>query len=424
MARSVVVIGGGVVGLCCALALERRGAVVTVVDAGPRHEAASHVNAGWIVPTLTEPVPAPGLVGQSLRWMLRSDNPLYIAPRVDLGFLRWLLAFWRSCNRTAFQAATVATAALGARTMDLYDDLRAAGVAFEEHRDGLLYAYLDDDALRHDLAGIAARLPPDYPPPRHLSGDEARALEPALSDAAVGGFWLEQERSVRPDSLVTGLLARLGSGGTEVRLGERVVGMEVAAKTGMVRTVVTDQGTLAADAVVVAAGAWTPRVVGPLGIRAPVEAGKGYSIDIAPPPPLPAPIRHPLYLHEARVAITPLDGMLRLAGTMELSGLNARVRPERVAALVRRTGEVIRGWPAAFATDGPGVQVWVGPRPMTPDGLPLIGWAPGVSNLALATGHAMMGVTLAPATAEAVAELVCTGRVPDVIRPFDPARFA
>jgi D-amino-acid dehydrogenase len=109
---------------------------------------------------------------------------------------------------------------------------------------------------------------------------------------------------------------------------------------------------------------------------------------------------------------------------MELSGLNARVRPERVAALVRRTGEAVQGWPEGIATEGPGVRVWVGPRPLTPDGLPLIGWAPGYRNLALATGHAMLGVTLAPATAEAVAELVCDGRVPDVIRPFDPRRFA
>ena len=422
MARSVVVVGGGMVGLCCAVALERRGAAVTVVDAGPREKAASHVNAGWVVPTLAEPVPAPGLVGRSLRWMLRSDSPLYIAPRGDLAFIRWLLAFWRACNPRDFQAVTEATAALGARTLDLYDDLRADGVAFEEHRDGLLYVYSDPAPMEHDHAALGRLCPPGYPVPARLSGDEARALEPALADAVGGGFWLERERSVRPDSLVAGLLARLERGGTTLRLGETVVGMEAGA--GAVRRVVTDRGVLDAEAVVVAAGAWTPRVVAPLGITAPVEAGKGYSVDFAPPPPLPAPIRHPLYLHEERVAITPLDGMLRLAGTMEFSGLNDRVRPERVAALVSRTGDVVRGWPERVATDGPGARVWVGPRPLTPDGLPLIGWAPGFRNLALATGHAMMGVTLAPATAEAVAELVCTGRTPEVIRPFDPARFA
>jgi D-amino-acid dehydrogenase len=253
VARSgrVVVVGGGVVGLCCAWALERRGAAVTVVDAGPRDHSASHVNAGWIVPSLAEPVPAPGLVGQSLRWMLRPDSPLYVAPRLDPGFLRWLLAFWRSCNAPSYRAATEATAAFGVRTMELFDALRADGVAFEEHRDGLLFAYRDPAALRHDHAGLEPLRPFGYPIPPLLSGAEARALEPALSDAIVGGFWLERERSVRPDSLVSGLLDRLEAAGTEVRLGETVVGL--SASGGVVRTVVTDRGTLPAEAVVVAA---------------------------------------------------------------------------------------------------------------------------------------------------------------------------
>lgn len=421
MARSVVVIGGGVVGLCCALALERRGARVTVVDAGPRERAASHVNAGWIVPTLADPVPAPGLVAQSLRWMVRSDSPLYIAPRFNPAFLRWLLAFWRACNARTARAGTAAVAAFGARTMALFDDLRADGVAFEEHRDGLLFAYRDPAALRHDHAGLETLRPFGFDVPPPLTGDEARRLEPSLSDAIAGGYWLSGQRSVRPDSLVSGLLTRLAEGGTALRLGEAVVGF--GGRRGRVESVVTDAATLPADAVVVAAGAWTPRVVAPLGIAVPIEAGKGYSIDVSPPPPLPAPIGRPLYLHEARVAITPLAGTLRLAGTMELSGLNHRIRPERVTALVTRTREAIRGWPDRLDTSGSGTRIWVGPRPLTPDGLPVIGWAKGWRNLALAGGHAMLGLTLAPATGEAIADLVCTGRAPDVIRPFDPARF-
>jgi D-amino-acid dehydrogenase len=422
MARAIVVVGGGVVGLCCAAALARRGAEVTVVDAGPRERAASHVNAGWIVPTLAEPVPAPGLVGQSLKWMLRPDSPLLIAPRFDPAFLRWLLAFWRACNARDYRAGREATAALGARTMALYDDLRAAGVAFEQHQDGLLFAYRDDRALGHDHAGLEALQPFGFALPPLLSGEEARGLEPALSDAIAGGYWLERERSVRPDSLVSGLRDWLLGRGVVLRDGERVVGM--AGRRGTVTAVVTDRGTIDAEAVVVAAGAWSPQVLAPLGVRLPVEAGKGYAIDFALPPPLPAPIRRPLYLHETRVAITPLDGMLRLAGTMELSGLNDRVRPARVRALAARTGEVVRGWPATLPLDGPGIRVWQGPRPLTPDGLPAIGLAPGWSNLAVATGHSMLGVTLAPATGEAIADLLCDGRLPDVIRPFAPGRFA
>ncbi|MCC6314084.1 MAG: FAD-dependent oxidoreductase [Thermomicrobiales bacterium] len=422
MARTIAVIGGGVIGLCSALALERRGADVTLIDAGPPEKAASHVNAGWVVPSLSQPVPAPGLTAQSLRWMLRSDSPLYIAPRLDPDFARWLFAFWRRCNPRDHRAATEATVALGARTLALYDDLRAAGVAFEEHHDGLLYAYRDPAALAHDYAEMESLGLLDPVASPLLDGDAARALELSLSDAIVGGYWMHNERSVRPDSLVNGLRERLARGTTKLRLGERVVGM--GGRNGRVDTVFTDTDSYDVEAVVVAAGAWTPQIVAPLGVRAPIEAGKGYSIDLTPPPPLPEAIGRPLYLHESRVAITPLNGMLRLAGTMELSGLNDRIRPERVRALVNNTHDAIRGWPARTPTEGAGVRVWQGARPLTPDGLPIIGWAPGWRNLALASGHAMMGVTLAPATGEVVAELVVTGTPPETIRPLDPARFA
>ncbi|MCA9880590.1 MAG: FAD-dependent oxidoreductase, partial [Thermomicrobiales bacterium] len=148
----------------------------------------------------------------------------------------------------------------------------------------------------------------------------------------------------------------------------------------------------------------------------------GYSIDLAPQP-LAQPVRRPLYLHETRVAITPLNGMIRLAGTMEFSGLNHRLRPERVAAIARSAAWALRGWPDPAPVSGPGVRVWTGPRPMTPDGLPVIGWLPGYRDIAVASGHAMLGVTLAPATGEAVADLLTTGALPELARPFDPARF-
>jgi D-amino-acid dehydrogenase len=144
--QSVVVVGGGIIGLCTAFALRQRDVQVTVLDAGPAERAASHVNAGWIVPTLAEPVPSPGLIATSLRWMLRSDSPLYIRPRLDPGFLRWTLGFWRHCNARDFLAGTEAIAAFGARSLSLYDAMREAGVGYEEHRDGLLFAYRTTEA--------------------------------------------------------------------------------------------------------------------------------------------------------------------------------------------------------------------------------------------------------------------------------------
>ena len=413
--KPVVVVGGGVIGLTVAHALHRRHVPVTVVDAGPPARAASHGNAGWITPALSGPVPAPGLVGTSLRWMLKPDSPLYVQPRADLGFLRWLLAFWRHCNARAYGDGFAATAALNAPTMALFDALRADGVRFEEHRQGLAVVYHSRRELEHDYAGLDALAAHGSPTPPLLDGDALRESEPLLNDAIAGGYCFDQERSVRPDSLVTGLTTWLRNAGVGVRAATAVTAIEH--RHGQVSAVVTEAGSIAADAVIVCAGAWTPAVMRLAGVRVPIEAGKGYSLDVASPP-APKPNR-PLYLHEARVAVTPLDGTVRLAGTMEISGLHDRINPKRVAAMQRAAEATLWGWPHDTTT----ATVWTGSRPMTPDGLPAIGRAPGFRNLLLASGHAMLGVTLAPATAAALADLYVSGHPPDVLQPFDPARF-
>ncbi|MBW3632412.1 MAG: FAD-dependent oxidoreductase [Chloroflexi bacterium] len=419
--QPVVIIGGGIIGLCTAFALHQRGCSVMVIDAGPRERAASHVNAGWIVPTLAEPVPSPGLIATSLRWMLRSDSPLDLRPRLDPSFLRWTLHFWRHCNARDYLAGTEATAAFGACSLALYDAMREAGVQYEEHRDGLLFVYRAPAALEHDYAALEPIRRFGFDVSAPMDGAEIRTLEPSLAATVTGGYWLPQERSVRPDSLVRGLVDYLQERGIEVRQDTQVTGIETTGR--LARAVFAGGQRIPAQAIVVAAGAWTPRLLKPLRVNVPIEAGKGYSIDLTPAPALPHPVSRPLYLHETRVAITPLDGMIRLAGTMELSGLNHDMRQERVTAIARSAGWAIHGWPHKMPTSGPGVQIWNGPRPMTPDGLPVIGWLPGYRNLIVASGHAMLGVTLAPATGDAVADLITAGRAPDVIAPFDPARF-
>ncbi len=226
MVQPVVVVGGGIIGLSTAFALHRRGVPVTVLDAGPAERAASHVNAGWIVPTLAEPVPSPGLIATSLRWMLRSDSPLYIRPRLDPAFLRWTLRFWRHCNARDFLAGTEAIAAFGARSLALYDAMREAGVRYEEHRDGLLFAYRTTEALDHDYAALEPVRRFGFEISPIMSGDELRALEPSLSETVSGGYWLPQERSVRPDTLVRGLVDYLQEQGVEVRRETPVSGIE------------------------------------------------------------------------------------------------------------------------------------------------------------------------------------------------------
>jgi D-amino-acid dehydrogenase len=409
----IVVIGAGAIGLASAYELRRRGAEVTVVDMGVPGEGSSAGNAGWIVPAISTPLPAPGLVTTSLRWMLQPDSPLYIKPRADLAFSRWLWSFWRNCRPVVYQSGLEALGNLNRRTMPLFDDLRANGVRFEMHHSGLLFVGLDQDKLEHAVDDVAHLSGYGYSRPVLLSAGEVRDLEPGLSSEVAGGFLIEQERHIRPESLTAGLAAWLDEHDVEIHSNCEVIDLERRNET--ISGVVTREGTLGADQVLLAAGAWTGPLARKFGFRVPIEAGKGYSITWENPE---YQLRYPLDLIDARAAITPFDGALRVAGTMELSGLNTHLEQVRIEALRRAGGQFLGPW-----ARGTHERIWVGMRPLTPDGLPVMGRIPRTENLYINGGHQMLGITLAPTSGEAVAQLMLTGACDIDISPFDPARF-
>jgi D-amino-acid dehydrogenase len=409
----VVVIGAGAIGLASAYELRRRGAEVSVIDMGQPGEGSSAGNAGWIVPVISTPLPSPGLVATSLKWMLKPDSPLYIKPRVNLAFSRWLWSFWRNCRPAPYQAGLEALGNLNRRTMPLFDEMLSSGVRFEMHHAGLLFVGLDQDKLEHAHADIRQLTGFSYSPPALLNAREVRDLEPGLSRDVAGGFLIDQERHIRPESLTTGLVDWLNEHRVEIHPECEVVGLE--RRNGAITGVITRAGTERADQVLLAAGAWTGPLAKRLGFRIPIEAGKGYSITWENPG---FQLEHPLDLIDARAAITPFDGALRVAGTMEMSGLNTRLEPVRVEA-IRRAGERYLGpW-----SRGTNERIWVGMRPLTPDGLPVIGRVPATENLYVNGGHQMLGITLAPASGEAIAMMMCGEPTSIDMTPFDPARF-
>jgi D-amino-acid dehydrogenase len=345
--------------------------------------------------------------------MFKRDSPLYIDPRFALSAPGWLWRFWRHCNPRDYHRGLEAVAALNRRTFELYGELRQDGVRFEMHQEGLLFLFSTDAELEHTYPSFAKLAALGLSPAERLSRDAVLAMEPALSPRVAGGVLVTGEGHVRPETLSLGLVERLCALGAEVRSNVEVTG---AARGGnRVNAVQTRAGALEGDVFVIAAGAWSGRVARSFGFNLPIQAGKGYSVTIGQPANKP---RHPLYLHEPRVGITPFDGALRLGGTMELSGINTRIVPERVAAIRRAAARYLPNVDAGEA------QVeWTGMRPLTPDGLPVIGRAPGLDNVYVATGHAMLGVTLAPVTGAAIAELVAGERSSFDLDPFDPGRF-
>jgi len=409
MSRRVVVVGGGVIGLACAYSLRKRDYDVVVVDAQAPGAGASEGNAGWITPSLSMPVPAPGMVGQGLRWIFRLDSPLYVKPTLDPRRIAWLVRLLRNCNETCYSRGLDATARLNERTFELFDELEAAGLEFEMHRAGLLFCFLNASKPPHVLADLSRVAHLGYAPVL-LDGGEVHEREPGLAPEIVAGIIVEQERQVRPESLVTGYVKRLVDEGVDVRVASPISGF-VRAKDKIVG-VQNGDSVIEGDEFVVATGAHSGVLARELGVRIPIDAGKGYSIHYEP---APVDLSHALYLYEARIGVTPFDGALRLAGTMEFSGINTRIEPRRVETIVAAGRRYLSEFPHVEG------RAWAGMRPMTPDGLPVIGRV--ANNVTIATGHAMLGVTLAPATGEVVAELIDEDQTPEVVEPFDPSRF-
>jgi D-amino-acid dehydrogenase len=409
--KNIVVVGAGVIGLMCAYELRKYNEHVALIDKGDPGKACSWGNAGWIVPSLSAPLPAPGLTITALKWMMRRDSPFYIDPKALPHMTGWLWNFWRHCDEKSNTKGKEALRSFNRFTMPLYDSLEADGIDCEMERAGLLFLFLTESAMYKHLEEIVS--PDDVSPPNPLSGEELRRIEPAVSKQVVAGFFVKGERHLRPESLNTGLLNWLLREQVKVYTKTCVMGGDRQGR--ILKAVHTTYGSITGDQFVIAAGAWSGLVAEKLGFRIPIQAGKGYSITISHPH---SQLHIPLYLGETRVGCTPFKHSLRLAGTLELSGINSRVSDERLAALAVASTKYLNFPPRVEAQSG-----WMGMRPLTPDGLPVIGHAPGFDNVFVATGHGMLGMTLAAATGTAIRELICCGHTRFELGAFDPARF-
>jgi D-amino-acid dehydrogenase len=413
----VVVVGAGVVGLACAWELRRRGAGVVVVERATVGGGVSRGNTGWVSPSFTYPLPAPGMVREGLRQLVTGGEAFVLRPSLDPAFVRWLWSFRRNCSRARFDAGVLALLALNRRTLELFDAYRDAGVAFEMHTAGLVVAARTPGGLDLYRAIFQRLRELGYQGGAidELDAASLASLEPALDrDRVVAGLHARVDRFVRPEELTAGLADSLRAGGVEIREGCELRGLERRDGGWAVET--SSGGPLAAERVVIAAGLPTARLLRRLGVRVPMLGARGYSVTVAG---RGTPPRHALYLAEAKLGLSPFDGGVRVAGVFELGARKADVAPGAGERLLAAARPYLAGWqPDA---DAP-VEAWAGLRPATPDGLPLIGALPGLDGVYLATGHGMLGVTLAPATADLLAPLVLEGRAAPELAPFDPAR--
>jgi glycine/D-amino acid oxidase-like deaminating enzyme len=410
----VIVVGGGVVGLCVAHYLAAAGVAVEVLERAAVGSGASWGNAGWVCRSHSAPIAAPGVPSFVLRSLGRRDAPLWVKPTLDPALARWAVRFFRSSRRGRFRRGYAALVELNRPTLDLFEGLAAAGVETTLRTPGLVHAFLSVDEARRELAvqrtmaGSAYSVPDDV-----TTGDGVRELDAALGPRVAAAYRVSGEGVVDPDRLTRSLAAGLRVfEGVEVRGVVRSGSRVVAVRTGV--------GERRCSAVVVAAGTWSSSLVRKLGHRLPLQAGKGYSFSVK----LDAAPRHPLYLGDRRVVASPMNGSVRIAGTMELSGNNRRLDWRRLVAVAAASRDYLGDW-YEHPDDliGRIRDPWVGGRPLLPDSLPVLDLVPGFDNTFIATGHGMLGVTLAPASGQALCEYMLSGRRPKVLEPFRFDRF-
>jgi D-amino-acid dehydrogenase len=405
------VVGAGIVGLSVAWFLQEQGFEVTVFDARGVGGGASAGNAGWITPGMVAPLPEPGVIGYALRSLLRRDSPLRVTPAALPATARFLVPFAMNCTRARWERGVRSLAGLCALALSSYDRLERGGVTAEVRSAPIVMAFGDAAQaapVEHELrvigeAGMAAGV-------TGLSPRELRQERPVLSARARHGLKLEGQRYLQPLAYTQSLADSVRSRGGQITCGVRVDRVEPPGRGRL--TVVSGRERTAFDAVVLASGAWLSRLGKAAGVRPQLAAGRGYSFTVATATPLAGP----LYLPAQRIACTPTPGGMRLAGTMEFRPADDPLDRRRVDAIVRSARDYLDGADWASVSD-----VWVGPRPVTADGLPVIGATrqPGVY---VAGGHGMWGMTLGPATGRLLAEFIATGERPAALRPFDPGR--
>lgn len=412
----LVVVGGGIIGLCSAYYALRSGVAVTVLDRDPADDSGcSFGNAGLVVPSHFVPLAAPGMISKGLRWMLDRQSPFFVRPRPSASLARWGWLFWRHANAGHVRDTRELLRDLNLESRRLFAELAGDLDDFGLETRGLLMLCntrqgLDEEA---EMAAEARELGLEVDV---LDAAATARLDPGIEMDIVGSVHFRQDCHLDPARLMHALRGRIRALGGTIEHGVEIERLEL--DRGRVTAVHARDRRFGGRHFLVAGGSWSAGLLRQAGLRLPLQPGKGYSLTLPSPPQLP---QLPSILTEAKAAVTPIGSTLRFAGTMEVGGFERNIDPLRLRGIIRSAG---RYFPRFAEADFAGVEPWAGLRPVSPDGIPYLGRVPSCANLIAATGHAMMGLSLGPVSGRLVADLITDREAFRPIDRLDPGRFA
>jgi len=411
----VTIVGGGVIGLCCAYYLQKEGHEVTVIERGDITDGTSFGNAGYISPSHFIPLASPGIVAQGLRWMLSSTSPFYIKPRLNLDLMKWGYTFWRSATEQKVKESGIHLNNILQLSRDLTTEMKnEMGNTFRMEEIGCFLLYKTEKTEKHEmqLGELAKKFNIET---KFYTAAEVQAMEPEVEVNVRGGVLYPIDAHLHPGDFMKTIKEHLQKAGVKLQLNTNVTGFEKT--TGKVTAVITDKGKFDCGELVLANGSWMPFTTKQLGIDLLLQAGKGYSMTFEN---MEKNLKYPAILVDDRVAMTPMGRDLRMGGTMEISGLKSPTLVKRAEAIYNAAKKYYPGLKVEF----PGVnRIWHGYRPLSPDGLPYIGRHSKYENLIIAGGHAMVGISMAAGTGKLVQQIVSNLKTEIDISAFKTERF-
>jgi D-amino-acid dehydrogenase len=416
MAKHILIIGGGVIGLSTAYYAAQRGHRVRILDRETaEHEGCSFGNAGMIAPSHFVPLAAPGMVALGLKWMWNPESPFYVKPRLNWDLMSWGYKFWRACTPEHVTRSAPLLLDLNLASRACFEELAAIpGNDFGLVKKGLLMLCKTARTFQEE-AHTAEQAHKLGMPAEVLDAKQTAALDPNIRMDIAGSVYFPKDCHLTPPRFMAGLKRQLGQAGVQFSWLTEVTGWR--ARRGRVEAAITTKGDFEADEYVLCGGSWSPVVARDLQVNLPMQAGKGYSLTLPSPRQLPSICA---IFTEARVAVTPMGQALRFGGTMEIAGLNEDINPVRVRGIIK---SVPKYYPDFTPDDFRDVQPWRGLRPCSPDGMPYVGRTERFANFSIATGHAMMGLSLGPITGKLMAEVLSDEKPSFDIKLLSPDRY-